>query len=88
MQIHEQVAELLEHGERRRRAVDKLPVAACLGERAFDDEITLDAAFKTMFFEFGVERAAIVYVEAGFHRAGIRPGADEGSFRRVRPAGA
>ena len=64
VQVDEQVAELLEHGERRRRAVDELPVAARLGEGALDDEIALDAAFQAVFFEFGVERAAIVHVEA------------------------
>ena len=40
VQIDEQITQLLEHGERRGRAVDELPVAARLGKRALDDERT------------------------------------------------
>ena len=64
VQIYEQVAELLEHGQRRRRAVDELPVSPRLREGAFDDEIALDATLQAVPVEFGVERAAVVYIES------------------------
>ena len=66
VQVHEEVAELLEHGERGRRTVDELPVAPGLGKRALDDEVAIDTAFEAVFFKFGVERVAIVDLEARF----------------------
>ena len=77
VQVHEQVAELLEDREGGRRTVDELPVAARRREGAFDDQVALHATFQAVFLEFGVERAAIVHVETRFHGAGVRAGADE-----------
>ncbi len=76
MQIDQKVAQLLEHGERRRRAVDELPVAARLGEGALDDERAVDAAFQAVSVEFRVELVAILHVERAFDRAGVRAGAN------------
>ena len=83
VQVHEQVAQLLEDGQGRRRTVDELPVAPGLREGALDDQPAVDAAFEAVFVELGVECAAVVHVEGRLHRAGVRAGADEAFVRAL-----
>ena len=83
VQVHEQVAQLLEDGQGGRRAVDELPVAARLGEGALDDQSAVHAAFETVFVELRIERAAVVHIEGSLHGARVSAGADEGLVRAL-----
>ena len=78
VEIHQQIAESAEEGERAGRAVDKLPAGAFGGECAFHEEAAVFAGFGPVFFEEGGKIFFGGIFKDGLDRAGLGPAANEG----------
>jgi len=78
VEIHQQIAQSAEEGERAGRAVDKLPAGAFGGECAFHEEAAVFAGFGPVFLEEGGEVFFGGIFKDGLDRAGLGPAANEG----------
>ena len=78
MQIHQQIPELPQEGERARGAVHKLLARAASGYRALDDQRPFLAGFRAAFFEYAMHAGFRRDLKKSLHRAGISTRADEG----------
>ena len=82
VQVHEPVAEQLQHGERGRAAIDELAVRAGGGKDALQNELRVLARLHALLFEPRVQARVVAYREDRLDRAALRAGADE---RFLRP---
>ena len=77
MEVHEAVAEQLEHGECGRAAVDELAIRAGGGKDALQNELRVFARLHALFFEPRVEGRVVLHGEDRLDRAALGAGADE-----------
>ena len=77
MQVDQTVAERLEHGERARRTINKLPAGTFDRERAFEQKLTVRARLRPLLFQPSIELLRVSQFERRLHRASIRPGTDK-----------
>ena len=82
VEVHQPVAEQLQHGERGRAAIDELAVRAGGGKDALQDELRVLARLHALLREPRVQFVRIAEVKDRLHRAALRAGADE---RFLRP---
>ena len=82
VQVHEPVAEQLQHGECGRAAVDELAVRPRRGKDALQNELCVLARLHALFFEPRVQVRVVFHGKNRLDRAALRAGADE---RLLRP---
>ena len=83
VQIDEAVAEVLEHGERRRAAVDELAVRARGGKDALQDQLAAFARLDAELLELRIQRLRIAELKDRLDRAALRAGADQRLVRAL-----
>ena len=83
MQVHEPVAEILEHRKCGRAAIHELPVRPRCGEDALDQELAVFARLDALLFELRVEGTRFADFEDRLDRAGLGAGPEQGFIRPV-----
>src|SRR5581483_1658557 len=82
--VDQPLAELSQHAQGSRRAVDVLAICPGSGERAFQQQLTLLASLQSMLIQqLGHRRLGLSQIEAGLDRTAIAPVANKRSVRSL-----